>query len=153
MSSQVVENVSKRLVSFPRVLVVLFVLAIFAALWLSTSPYRRFWLQQRELAGEMGVRMGDYPVPDTFPVGYFRTRLQPGMPAAEVHTIVSGYKAAYRCEAKGWDVYYYFSGEDTRALRFVVAYDSDLRFEYLGTEDAKQRTISLDGCTPGLLGE
>lgn len=152
MSKEAPERRSKSLFSLPRVLLVLLVFLMFAALWLSASPYRRFWFQQRELAGELGVRTADYSIPDTFPIGYFRAELQSGMPAADVHAIVRGYEAAYRCEEHAWEVYYYFSRDDARALRFLVAYDSDLRFEYLGTEDSGQRTISVDGCAPGRLG-
>lgn len=153
MSNEAADTVGSRSLSLPRVLIVFIVLLMFAALWLSASPYRPYWLQQRQLAGELGVKPGDYPVPEMFPVGYFRARLQPGMPAAEVQTVVRGYEAAYRCDADGWDVYYYFSGDEARALRFVIAYDRDLHFEYLGTEDANQRTISIEGCIAGRLGE
>ncbi|HEY5902506.1 MAG TPA: hypothetical protein VIU39_08130 [Anaerolineales bacterium] len=136
-----------------RLLVVLLALGVFAVLWAGSSPYRRYWLQQRQLAAGLGVRIGDYPNPDSFPVGYFRDQLRKGMPAAEVHSIVSGYETAYRCADRGEEVYYYFSPDDARALRFTIVYDGSLNFDSLGTEDAHQRTISVEGCTPGLSGD
>jgi len=50
-------------------------------------------------------------------------------------------------------VYYYLSSDDSRALRFEIAYDRDMNFDSLGTEDVNQRTISVDGCVPGLPGK
>lgn len=143
----------KAFFSLPRLLIVLIAVILLAALWAGSSPYRRYWLRQRQLASNLGVRMGDYPNPDIFPVGYFRDRLERGMPVADIHEIVRGYETVYRCDDKTAEVYYYFSGDDARALRFVISFDDGLSFDSLGTEDARQRTISIAGCKPGRLGD
>jgi hypothetical protein len=134
-------------------LVLLGFLAVLAFLWTTANPYWPYLLRQREMAQDYGVRIRDFPEPARFPLGYFYSVLKPGTSIQEVHQLVAGYEAVFACEARSSEIYYYFSQEDGRGLRFEIQYDGDLKFDSLGREDLNERTISLEGCTPGRLGE
>ena len=137
----------------PRILIVVGVLLVFGYLWTTANPFWPYWFRQRQIAQDFGVKISDYPQAYAFPVGYFRKVLKPGMPMAEVHGIVRDYESVFTCDSRNGEVYYYFSSEDARALRFEITYDRDMNFDSLGTEDVNQRTIPVDGCVPGLPGK
>jgi hypothetical protein len=107
--------------------------------------------ERAKLARSIGVNIEDYPYPALFPVPYFSKILMPGMSVAEVHQVVRGYKKVYRCRER--EVYYYFSNDDKRALRFEVLYDSNYRYEEVESEDDNSQTISIKDCSPWPLQE
>lgn len=117
------------------------------------NPYWPYILQQRKLAESLGVEIADYPASYAFPAGYFHEILQPGMTLNEVHTIVKGYINVYNCGYK--EVYYYFSNNDNRAIRFEVIYkqvdDGEYLFLKLQTEDDNSRSIHVGNCKSGLI--
>ena len=133
-----------------RILIILSLLLAFGYLWTTANPFWPYWFRQQQIAQDLGVKISDYPQANAFPVGYFRHALKPGMSIAEVHGIVRDYEAAFACDSRNGEVYYYFSSDPSGALRFEIAYDQDMNFDSLGTEDVHQRTISIDGCVPGL---
>jgi len=135
---------------------ILFICLLLAIIYISFSlnPYWPYWFEQRQLAKELGVKIDDYPSPYAFPDGYFYSVLKPGMTIGQVHNIVKGYRASYNCGLD--EVYYYFSDNDNRAIRFEVDYDyapvgDDYIFINLMTEDDNSRSIHIVGCVPGLL--
>jgi hypothetical protein len=117
------------------------------------NPYWPYILEQKKLAQSLGVEINDYPASYAFPVGYFHEILQPNMTLNEVHTIVRGYISVYNCGYK--EVYYYFSKNDNRAIRFEVIYkpadDGEYLFLKLQTEDDNSRSIHVEKCKSGLI--
>ncbi len=107
--------------------------------------------QQEQLATNLGVSIDDYPYQGDFPAGYFYRVLKPGMTYEEVHHMVREYESVYRCFGTD-EIYYYFSKNDDDALRFALYYDEEGRYVELQGEDPNSRTLSLGGCSPGLLG-
>lgn len=105
------------------------------------------------LATQLGVRVEDYPYPSAFPEGYFYTVLKPGMTIYEVHQIVQGYEKVLHCEDVETEIYYYFSSEDGKALRFAIVYDDQWRFWRLRGEDTNSRSIRTEGCEDGPIKE
>jgi len=130
--------------------VFLLISAIVCALQIKVESYLP---EQRNLARELGVNIEDYPYPDKFPTGYFSFVLKSGMSIKEVHSLIRGYTSVFRCDKAFEEIYYYFSNNDSKALRFIVYYDMDFKYDELGTEDENSRTILLDGCAPGLFEE
>jgi hypothetical protein len=118
------------------------------------NPIRR---QQETLAKELSVKIDDYPYRASFPIGYFYIALQPGMNVQEVHSIIRGYKKAYRCKSSGVnfyysEIYYYFSLEDLKALRFIIFYNEEGGFKRLESEDDDSRTIRIGSdCELGVI--
>lgn len=108
--------------------------------------------QQEKLANSLGVQIEDYPYPSSFPNGYFYIKLQSGMTINEIHAIVQGYENVYHCGDYS-EIYYYYSQEDNKALRFELLYDEQGRFKQLRGEDDDSRTIRTEGCMPGLIDE
>jgi hypothetical protein len=103
---------------------------------------------QESLALELGVEIDNFPYPKAFPAGYFYTVLQQGDSRAKVHEIVKGYSMVYHC-ADYSEIYYYFSTEDNKALRFEILYDEFSKFKSLHTEDHDSRTIRISNCVEG----
>jgi hypothetical protein len=123
-----------------------------ADLWLSLNPSLLWKPKQVALAEDLGVAIGDYPSRSHFPVGYFYRRLRPGTHISEVHAIIRGYDASYSCPYNR-EAYYYFSSEEKWALRFEIWYDDRLEVDEVRSEDEDSKTISINGCLPGLLSE
>lgn len=103
--------------------------------------------QQEKLATELGVNISDYPGPRSFPTGYFYTTLNSEMTVEEVHKIVKGYEKVLICTTPS-EVYYYFSQDDTKALRFEIVYYRGKYHDMLGEGDSAGR-LSIEGCIPG----
>ena len=118
--------------------------------WIS-RPRDPFAQPARALAADLGVRIGDYPHPVSFPVGYFFDVLQEDMSVADVHAVVQGYTRVLRC-GDHTEIYYYYTVDDDTARRFIVFYNKG-QFSRLQAEDSKSRTIFVDGCQNGLLPE
>jgi hypothetical protein len=112
------------------------------------NPYKK---EQKDLANELGVSINDYPYRSSFPSGYFYSVLEPGMTLDEVHSIIMGYKKVLNCDYRRREVYYYFSTEDTKALRFEIVYDDNLKYWKFRGEDDDSRTIWTKSCEPGLI--
>jgi len=115
---------------------------------LINSPRERM---QMELSKELGVEIQDYPYPSSFPSGYFRSVLKPGMSISEVHEIVQGYEKVVHC-SNTREIYYYFSAELRDAKRFQLSYDEGKYSRFQGEED-DSRTLHSDGCVSGLIQE
>jgi hypothetical protein len=114
----------------------------------ASNPYQQ---DQIKLAHEIGVKIEDFPSPKAFPVGYYFTILQPGMTLDEVHKTIQGYEVVKNCR-NTTEIYYYFSTNDEKALRFEVFYGIDkFRFESLQGEDKNSKTIRTEGCLPGVI--
>jgi hypothetical protein len=118
------------------------------------NPYWPHILQQKELAKDLGVQINDYPASYAFPIGYFHEILKPRMTLEEVHKIIKGYIHVYNCENYK-EVYYFFSENDSRAIRFEVTYDQSAAGKYvflnLQTEDDNSRSIHVQECRSGLI--
>ena len=119
----------------------------------NTNPYQS---KQDKLAIEMGVKIADFPYEKSFPASYFNEVLKPGMTIGEVHRIIKGYEKAYRCRSPletyyYREVYYYYSTEDTKALRFQIFYDKQEKYTRLEGEDADSRTILTNDCELGIV--
>jgi hypothetical protein len=140
------KNTFKSLLS---IFILLGLLILCVYLFWSANPYWLYWPQQRQLAQELGVKINDYPASYAFPVGYFHSVLKVGSTTQDVHRVIQGYEKVFRCDNWYGEVYYYFSPDDSNALRFEVQSDENFRFDELRTEDENSRTISVDGCIPG----
>jgi hypothetical protein len=117
------------------------------------NPYQA---QQDRLAAEFGIRVTDYPYVRSFPAGYFYTLLKPGMSVDEVHKVLRGYEKVFRCGSPvdpyySREVYYYFSSDDSKALRFQIFYDKQEKYENIQGEDSNSRSIPVDNCEEGLI--
>jgi hypothetical protein len=137
---------SKRIIIVATALLLTIAFGFLGCKTYGTQQYRA---KQSMLADELGVKITDYENSEEFPIGYFISILQPGMNTEEVHTKIIGYEKVYNCSWWG-EIYYFYSSEDNKALRFVIQYDKNLNFEYLQGEDLNSRTISISDCVPGL---
>lgn len=108
--------------------------------------------KQEELAVKLGVVIEDHPYGATFPEGYFYTILEPGMSIEAVHSLVKEYNQVFSCYGTD-ELYYYFTNDDQKALRFMIYYDKQRNFVRMYGEDDDSRTLSKSGCVPGLLKE
>ena len=106
--------------------------------------------EQQALAQQLGVEITDYPPADLFPAGYFSAMLKSGASVEEVHRIVQEYELALVCQDYA-EVYYFFSKEDSEALRIKLFYDNEKRFDFLSGEDDDSMTIYTGDCSPGQL--
>ena len=125
------------------------ILILFVTIY-SLSGAIPYGLEQIALADELHVKIEDYPNPSVFPEGYFYDTLKPGMDIEEIHKIVLGYKKVFHCDSYK-EIYYYFNSENTKALRFEIYYDKELKFSELRGEDPNSRTIFIEDCVPGML--
>lgn len=109
-------------------------------------------LQRRELAQRLNIAV-DSPYLDTqsFPENYFWETLKEGMTKKEVHEIVKGYELVLHCPRYA-EIYYYYSDQTDKAVRFEILYDEDGKFTKLMGE-GDSNTLDDYGCVPGLLGE
>lgn len=109
--------------------------------------------QQEKLATRLEVKIQDYPYEHDFPAGYFNAILKPGMTLSDVHALVKGYKEVYQCF--GWgELYYYFSGDEEKAVVFLLTYDNAGKFVDLRGGDPFGDSFGVwPGCSMGLLGE
>jgi hypothetical protein len=123
--------------------------------------------KQQELAATLQVKINNYIDPSGFPIGYFESVLIPGMTYEEVHKIVRGYTQVLNCigndEGVGKnddiEVYFYFSTEDTTAIKFDVWYENGKFIHFTGYDsDAGGLVMNTKGaiavgfCTYGLGG-
>jgi hypothetical protein len=92
--------------------------------WQLYSTWNPYQTAQQKLAQQLGVRIEDYPYPIGFPSGYYYAVLKPSMGTAEVHTIIREYAAVYHCKQYS-EIYYYYSQDEDRALRFEIFYDEN----------------------------
>jgi len=81
-------------------------------------------------------------------MNYYYSILQPGMNIEEVHGIIKGQKTVYFC-GDLIEVYYFYSTDETEALRFEIFYDENGKYINLLGEDSNSRTINLDNCQLG----
>lgn len=107
--------------------------------------------QQEDLAKYLEIDTKRYPLDYGFPFGYFRSTLTPDMTITEVHKQIHGYTKVFQC-LENREVYYYYSNDDQRALRFEVWYDEGMFSDIIG-EDTNSRTIRIDGCISGQLSD
>ncbi|HVN53757.1 MAG TPA: hypothetical protein VMT46_05455 [Anaerolineaceae bacterium] len=134
-------------------LLIIMAICLFSVLLQNQNPYKS---KQDSLANELGVKVTDYPYQHSFPAGYFNEILKSGMTVDEVHKIIKGYEKAYRCRSPVEtyyyrEVYYYYSLEDTKALRFQVFFDKQEKFTRLEGEDDDSRTILIKDCELGII--
>jgi hypothetical protein len=90
-------------------------------------------------------------------LGYFYANLKPDMTVDEIHKIVQGYEKAYRCRSSGAvyyykEVFYYFSPDDNKALRFQIFFNKQEKFTDFQSEDDDSRMISINNCELGIIG-
>jgi hypothetical protein len=105
---------------------------------------------QSKWATENGVKQEDYPYPSVFPVYYFDSILAPGDSLEKVHNIIKGYEKVYHCSYS--ELYYFFSSDSSKALRFMVLYDKDKKYSRLTLEDKNSTNLDTMGCVAdGLL--
>ena len=112
--------------------------------------------QQKELAKEFGVNIQDYPYEASFPVGYFDSKLKPGMTIDEVHEIVKEYVGVFRCFHDFAELYFYYSLDEDKEIDFFIFYDTERNFRELKSIEILYNTASSGGpvaCSPGLLSE
>ena len=133
---------------------VIFAMVCIIIVWgCSSCTHRNPYLDEQErLADQLGVRIEDYPGPLLFPLGYYETILNPGMNLNEVHDAIRGYEKVFHCGIYS-EIYYYFSEDDRKAIRFVIVYDEEGKYRFIEGEELDSRTIRLDGCVPGLIVE
>jgi hypothetical protein len=106
-----------------------------------------FRMEQAELAEHLGDDVeGYFPAP-SFPKNYFYSTLKPGMTKATVHKIVVEYKAVFTC-SKFSELYYYYSVNNSKAVRFKIIYDFDEKYYKIMGEDDSSNLYD-DGCIPG----
>ena len=107
--------------------------------------------KQADLAQRLGIDRDAYPDISTFPINYFLVTLKPGMTKSEVHEIVKEYERVLHCRRYS-EIYYYYSKDDDKALRFEVFYDEEGKyFDISGEGDSSK--LYDEGCVPGLLSE
>lgn len=137
----------KTKIIFAVVLIIISSLIVF--LW-SVSFRNPHSIKQAELANYLQVQIEDFPYQYSFPVGYFYSVLRPGMTVDEVHSIVKGYEKVLNCGASS-EIYYYFSTEDSNALRLEIYYTSQGTYEDIMGEDNNSSTLWTEGCISGLI--
>ena len=131
------------------VLVLVPVIFVFAVLMqIPVGPSAR---AERDLADQLGVSISDYPLPQLFPVGYFRDILRTSMSVAEVHATIRGYTRVLHC-GDHKEVYYFYTTNDRTTRRFQVWY-KDGHFNVLEGEDSNSHTIHVGDCEVGMLPE
>lgn len=135
-------------------LMVIFAMVCMIIVWVCSSCINRnpYLNAQERLAEQLGVRIEDYTDPLLFPAGYYYTILKPGMNLNEVHNAIQGYEKVFHCGIYS-EIYYYFSKDDSKAIRFVIVYDEEGKYRFIEGEEPDSRTIRLDGCVPGLIGK
>jgi hypothetical protein len=106
------------------------------------NPYQE---EQEALANLLGVEIQDYAYDSSFPLSYYAVVLETGTPINKVHEIVRGYEKVYHCQSYS-EIYYYFSTEDDKALRFVIMYDEQLKISKIYGEDSDSRYIKTEDC-------
>ena len=107
--------------------------------------------RERDLAQRLGIDRDAYPNKAPFPTSYFYETLKSGITTIkEVHKIVTEYELVLQCY-RGSEVYYYYSKEDDKALRFEIWY-RDGKYSKMSGEDDSYR-INTESCGPGLLPE
>jgi hypothetical protein len=116
---------------------------------LNSSSYEK---KREDLADKLGVEIQDYPDESMFPLGYFDVTLESGMTLNEIHEIVQGYEKVLHCRTYS-EIYYYFSTEDDKALRFEITYDEQMRLRRYQEEEIDSRTITTNGCDNGQIPE
>ncbi len=127
------------------------ILAVSYLIILPMSKQNALKEKQEALAKSLGVQIQDYPYQSVFPAGYFYSVLKPNMPLDEVHNIVRGYESVYNCYGTD-ELYYYFSKDSKKAVRFALYYDEQGYFIRLEGEDPDSRTLSLSSeCSVGPL--
>jgi hypothetical protein len=131
---------------------------IVVLLTIFSSPSISLWLwkyrnkpKQQALATELGVKIKDYPYPDYFPNGYFGIVLKPGMSYEQVHNIVRGYSDVVNCWGTN-ELYNYFGVDDNDAIRYLIRYSKEGKFEDVQTDFPGDRTLGADEtCSEGVL--
>ena len=112
---------------------------------------KRYEKKQNDLARLLGVNIDEHNR-TYFPEIYFYDSLEIGMTSAEVHEVVRGYEAVYLCKENSYgdyedELYYYYSLNDNKAMRFMIDYDAEGRYYDFYSEDANSRSFgSPDGC-------
>jgi hypothetical protein len=111
--------------------------------------------QRLALASKLGIGIGEY---SPFPLGYFAATLPPGSSMEMVHMTVLGYARVVQCHyanGNAREVYYFYSRNDSDALRIEIWYDELWRVTDILGEDDDSRTIYIEEgeCVPGRLGE
>ncbi len=111
----------------------------------------RLW-QQRALAEKWNVEIENYPHPHYFPYGYFEEILEPGTGINEVHQAIVDYQRVMylRSGTFDYELYYYYTQQDRKALRIQVIY-KDGQLEELRTEDSNSPSFSNNNYNEGLL--
>ena len=86
----------------------------------------------------------------TFPRSYFAEVIEEGQSMEEVHEIIRGYEAVYRCGQS--EIYYYYSTNRYHALRFMVVYENG---DYAGVfgEDWNSQPFDVSLCGEGRIRE
>jgi hypothetical protein len=130
--------------------VILIIVVLACSSWWIVSTWNPYKEQQQNLARELGVTISDYPYPSAFPEGYYYVVLSTDMSIHDVHMTIMGYEKVYHCNTNS-EIYYYFSLDDKKALRFEIIYDEQGLFKEFRGEDDDSRTIRLDGCEQGLI--
>ena len=97
------------------------------------------------LGNELGVDYRDYPLEIYFPWKYYEEILAPGMKKSEVHQLIKGYEVLYDCGSTS-EIYYFYSDDDTKALRIEILYDENNEFKEIWAEDLNSETYKVDNC-------
>ncbi len=133
--------------------VLVIAICLFLALgWWIFANRNPFLSDQERYAEQYGLQIDDYPYPLVFPAGYFETILKPGMSKSQIHTTIKGYEMVYHCKQFS-EIYYFFSNQEEKAIRFEVIYDERGNYAYFRGEEPDSQTIRLEGCTEGLIEE
>jgi len=101
--------------------------------------------EQQKWAQKHGVKIEDYPYPAVFPVYYFVGNLKKGDSIEKVHDLLQDYEKVYHCD-KDAELYYFFSSDNSKALRFVIIYDENIRYKSISTEDKNSGFLDTFGC-------
>jgi hypothetical protein len=107
-------------------------------------------IQQERLAETLGIKIDDYPYPNSFPSGYYYSVLKPGMTINEVHQRIKGYKKVINCNGVS-EIYFFYDVSDEKALRFRIRYDQQKNYKEFEGEEKDSRTIQTLGCVEGQL--
>jgi len=101
------------------------------------------------LAKTLQVKIENYPYPESFPIGYFETKLTAGMTIRDVHDVMKGYEKVYSCQRS--EIYYFYSVDGDKATRMLVLYDLNGLFEKIQSEDRNSRYLNgyIKDCSEG----
>jgi hypothetical protein len=139
-----------------RLLLIIMIVMLMAMLAVSTIRLKDSIIlirQRNTLAAELGVDLWSWPRPAAFPLGYFFSVLEEGMPRQKVHQIAKGYERVLRCgpDSRGFtqEVYYFYSDRDDKALRMQIEYDAQGDLYRVQGEDSNSRVFSVRNCQPG----